>query len=177
MSLYQKVTAIGKRFVSYHILFKYGFNWSPMYRRSTGRVHTISKDLSKITIKIPLSWKNKNYVGTIFGGSMFSAVDPIPMVQLINLLDTNYVVWDKKATIEFKRPANENLYAKFCFSPDELNTIKAKVAIENEIELVKSTSLTNKDGTKEFCVIEKTLYVANKAYYKKKRDQKSKLSK
>ena len=148
-----------------------------MYRRSTGRVHTVSKDLSHITIKIPLSWKNKNYVGTIFGGSMFSAVDPIPMVQLINLLDNSYVVWDKSATIKFKRPANETLYAEFTFSQEELNSIRSRVKTENEIEIVKSTVLTNKDGDKEFCVVDKTLYIADKAFYKKKRKDKSRSTK
>lgn len=169
MSFYQKLTALGKRFVSYHILFKYGFNLSPMYRRSTGKVLKVSKDLSHIVIKIPLSWKNKNYVGTIFGGSMFAAVDPIPMVQLINLLDDSYVVWDKSATIKFKRPAKEPLYGEFKFTHEEIREIKSKVKAENEIEIVKSTSLTNKEGTKEFCVVEKTLYIADKAFYKRKR--------
>ncbi len=177
MSFYQKITAIGKRFVSNNVLFKYGFNWSPMYRRSTGRVHTVSEDLSRITIKIPLTWKNKNYVGTIFGGSMFAAVDPIPMVQLMNLLDDHYVVWDKSATIKFKRPAKETLYGEFLFSDEELNSIKSRVATENEIEIVKSTILMNKDRTKEFCVVDKTLYIADKAFYKKKRQHKSKLTK
>ena len=177
MSFYQKMTAVGKRFVSYHVLFKYGFNWSPMYRRSTGRIHSVSRDLSLITIKIPLSWKNKNYVGTIFGGSMFSAVDPIPMVQLINLLDDNYVVWDKSATIKFKRPAKETIYGEFRFSQEELNSIKSRIMSENEIEIVKSTALTNKDRTKEFCVVDKTLYIADKDFYKKKRKLKSKEAK
>lgn len=174
MSFYQKMTAFGKRFVSYHILFKYGFNLSPMYRRSTARVHEVSKDLSQITIKLPLSWKNKNYVGTIFGGSMFAAVDPIPMVQLINLLDEDYVVWDKSAVIKFKRPAKETLYANFVFSKDEVDRIKARVENEREIEIIKSTSLTNKEGDKAYCLVEKTIYIANKEFYKQKRKSKSK---
>ena len=145
-----------------------------MYRRSTARVHEVSKDLSQITIKLPLSWKNKNYVGTIFGGSMFAAVDPIPMVQLINLLDEDYVVWDKSAVIKFKRPAKETLYANFVFGKDEIETIKARVGKEREIEIVKSTWLTNRDGDKEFCLVEKTLYIANKEFYKQKRKTKSK---
>jgi len=177
MAFYQKLTAFGKKFISDDLLFKYGFNWSPMYRRSTGRVDSVSKDLSHITIKIPLNWKNQNYVGSIFGGSMFAAVDPIPMVQLINLLDQDYVVWDKSATIRFKRPAKETLYGEFYFSEEELNTIKTRVNVENEIEIVKSTVLTSKDRTKEFCVIDKTLYIANKSFYKKKRKLKNGSSK
>jgi hypothetical protein len=35
---------------------------------------------------MPLSWRTRNYVGTIFGGSMNSAVDPIYMVILIRRL-------------------------------------------------------------------------------------------
>lgn len=169
MSIYQKFTEFGKKFVGYSTLFKYGFNLSPMYRRSTGRVKTVTKDLSRITIKIPLSWRNRNYVGTIFGGSMFASVDPIPMVQLINLLGDDYVVWDKSAQIKFKRPANEHLYAEFVYTQNELNDIRDRVANDNEIEIVKSTSLTNKDGSKEFCIVDKTLYIADKAYYKRKR--------
>lgn len=174
MSIYQKFTELGKKFVGYSTLFKYGFNLSPMYRRSTGRVQTVTKDLSRITIKIPLSWRNRNYVGTIFGGSMFASVDPIPMVQLINLLGDEYVVWDKSAQIKFKRPANEHLYAEFIYTEEELISIKKRIAEENEIEIIKSTSLTNKDGSKEFCVVDKTLYIASKAFYKQKRKSRKK---
>jgi len=169
MSIYQKLSAIGNRFESKHILFKYGFNFSPMYRRSTGKIIVVSKDLSYIKIKLSISYKNKNYVNSIFGGSMFSAVDPIPMVQLINLLDKNYVVWDKSAQINFKRPAREDLYADFSFTPKEVNQIKAEVAEKNEIELVKTTLLKNKEGSKVFCEVHKTIYVADKKFYKQKR--------
>jgi len=169
MSVYQKLTAFGKRFVSYNVLFKYGFNWSPMYRRSTGKVIFVSEDLSTIRIKIPLSWKNKNYVNSVFGGSMFSAVDPIPMVQLINLLDDSFVVWDKSAIIKFKRPAKEDLFAEFIFVDEEVTAIRNGVAKEKEIEIIKKTILTNKDGDKEFCTVEKTIYIADKNFYKQKR--------
>lgn len=169
MSFYQKLTAVGTRFVSKATLFKYGFNLSPMYSRSTGKITYVSKDLLEIKIKIPISWKNKNYVNSIFGGSMFSAVDPIPMVQLINLLDSSYIVWDKSAKINFRKPAKENLYATFTFSEDELKEIKARVKEENEIEIVKKSLLTDKDGNKLFCEVEKTIYVADKQFFKEKK--------
>jgi len=35
------------------------------------------------------------------------------LVQLINLLVDKYIVWDKSATIKFKRPTKEDLYAQF----------------------------------------------------------------
>ncbi|MDT0605564.1 PaaI family thioesterase [Croceitalea rosinachiae] len=169
MSFYQKLTAIGTKFVSKHKLFKHGFNLSPMYRRSTGKIIEVSEDLMFIKVKLPISYKNRNYVNSIFGGSIFSAVDPIPMVQLMNLLDKNFVVWDKSAQINFKRPAKEDLYADFKFTEEELSRIKADVADNNEIELVKTTFLKNKEGSKVYCEVHKTIYVANKEFYKEKR--------
>ena len=172
MSIYQKIAAIGPKFLSKAKLFKIGFNLSPMYRRSTAKIDHVSADLMNVRVKLPISYKNRNYVNSIFGGSMFSAVDPIPMVQLMNLIGEDYVVWDKSAEIKFKRPANQNLFAEFVYTPEELENIKKRVAVENEIEIVKSTSLTNKEQTIEFCVVHKTLYIATKSFYKNKRKRK-----
>tara|TARA_B110000240_G_C13483785_1_gene446463 strand:+ start:476 stop:664 length:189 start_codon:yes stop_codon:yes gene_type:complete len=60
-----------------------------------------------VKVRIKLSYKNSNYVGSIFGGSLLSATDPILMVQLINILGNKHVVWDKAAAIKFKRLAKE----------------------------------------------------------------------
>jgi hypothetical protein len=144
-----------------------------MYRRSTARIISISKDLFRVTIKLPISYKNKNYVSSIFGGSMFSAVDPIPMVQLINILGDDFVVWDKSAQIFFKRPARESLYADFEYTQKEIDAIKSDVIQNKEIEVVKRTKLTNKNRDKIFCEVHKTIYIADKSFYKKKRKEKS----
>ena len=117
-----------KQFFSEAVLFKHGFNISPMYRRSVGKIISVSNNLHEVTVKIPLNYKNKNYVGAIFGGSMFSATDPIYMIQLMNILGDDYVVWDKAAEIKYKRPARENVFAKFTFSEDEINQIKEDVS-------------------------------------------------
>lgn len=169
MSIYRKIAAIGPKFASKATLFKHGFNWSPMYRRSTGRIIHVTDDLLKVQMKIPISYKNKNYVGSIFGGSMFSAVDPIPMVQLINLLDSDYVVWDKSAEVTFKAPAKADLYASFDYSAQELEEIKQSVSDNNEIELIKTTQLTDKEQKTVFCEVKKTLYIASKEHYRNKR--------
>ena len=169
MSIYKKIAEIGPKFISKAKIFKYGFNISPMYRRSTGRIIEVSDDLLKIVIKVPISYKNKNYVNSIFGGSMFSAVDPIPMVQLLNLIGDDYVVWDKSAEIKFKRPAKEHVYADFTYSITELEEIKKRVSEENEINIEKITLLTNKDKSKTFCEVRKTIYIADKQFYKQKK--------
>ncbi|TPN86754.1 PaaI family thioesterase [Aquimarina algicola] len=174
MSIYKKIARIGPKYIGKNKLFKYGFNFSPMYRRSTAKIIEASKDLLHIRIKLPISYKNKNYVNSIFGGSMFSAVDPIPMVQLINLIGEDYVVWDKSANIFFKKPAKENLYADFEYNLEELEEIKHKVAQQNEIEITKTTTLTDKDRKKTYCEVHKTIYIADKSFYKEKMKHKLK---
>lgn len=174
MSFYQKLTEIGTKFIPKHQLFKHGFNLSPMYRRTTARVTDVSADLKLIKIKLPISYKNRNYVNTIFGGSLFSAVDPFPMTQLMNLLDKSYVVWDRSAEIKFKRPANQTLYAEFTYSDEEIQEIIKRVSEEKEIDYEKITQLTNEDQSKVFCTVKKTLYIADKQFYKEKRRQREK---
>lgn len=171
MSIYKTVSTVGQKFLGKDKLFKYGFNLSPMYRRSTGRITKVTEDLLKVDIKIPLSWKNANYVGTIFGGSLFSATDPIYMVQLLNILDEDYVVWDKSSEIKFKRPAKKVGYASFVFTADEIEQIKKDVAEKNEIELIKNLQITGPNN-EVYCELTKVLYVASKEFYKEKRRKK-----
>ena len=161
MSFYQKVAEVGSKFIPRHKLFQHGFNLSPMYRRSTGRIIYVEENLMRIRVKLPISWKNRNYANTIFGGSMFSAVDPIPMVQLIQLLGKGYVVWDKAAQIQFKRPAREHLYAEFVYSESEVEDIRKQVERDREVVFDKLTQLTDKDGKTVFCEVTKTIYVAD----------------
>lgn len=168
MLSYRQLMKVGQRFMGLPTIFKYGYNWSPMYRRSTARITSVSDDLLTISIKLPISYKNRNYMSSIFGGSMFAAVDPIPMVQLMNLIGPDYVVWDKSAEIYFKRPAREDLFAKFTFSKDELAHIKSQVTQSKEIDFVKVTQLTNVDGSVTYCEVKKTIYVADKGHHKEK---------
>jgi len=171
MSIYKKIVEIGSKYIGKDKLLRYGFNLSPMYRRSTARIISMSKDLLYVQIKLPISYKNKNYVNSIFGGSLFSSVDPIPMVQLINIIGNDYVVWDKSAEIYFKKPAKENLFAEFIFTNVEIDEIKNRIRTENEIEIVKIASLTNKEKTIVYCEVKKTIYIAKKSFYKNKKEK------
>jgi len=171
MSIYKKIVEIGLKYIGKDKLLRYGFNLSPMYRRSTARIISMSKDLLYVQIKLPISYKNKNYVNSIFGGSLFSSVDPIPMVQLINIIGNDYVVWDKSAEIYFKKPAKENLFAEFIFTNVEIDEIKNRIRTENEIEIVKIASLTNKEKTIVYCEVKKTIYIAKKSFYKNKKEK------
>jgi hypothetical protein len=167
--VYATISKVLEKVMSKASIYKYGFNLSPMYRRSTGRIYEVSDDLLSVKVRIKLTYKNSNYVGSIFGGSLFSATDPIFMIQLINILDNNYVVWDKAATIKFKRPAKETCYVDFIFTKEEIIQIKNDVAEKKEIDLIKNIKLTNKDKSIVFAEVSKVIYIADKQYYKEKR--------
>jgi hypothetical protein len=169
MITYQKLAKIASKFTTKSKVMKYGLNLSPMYRRTSAKVVNISDDFLKIEIKLPFSYKNTNYVNTIFGGSMFSAVDPFPMTQLMSLVGDDFVVWDKSAEIFFRKPAKEDLYAEFIYTLEELDEIKQKVKENNEFEIIKKTKLTNKDKSIVYCEVRKTVYIADKSYFKEKR--------
>ena len=168
MSIYRKLNDIGIKYFGQAKLFKFGFNFSPMYRRSTAKIVTITEDLKFIKIKLPISWKNRNYMNTIFGGSMFSATDPIYMIQLTMILGKEFVVWDKSSEIFFKRPGKVDLYAEFIFTDEEINTIKERIKTENEIVLEKKVILTDHAKSATYCEVIKRIYIANKSFYKEK---------
>ena len=157
-----------EKFFKKSTLLKFGFNFNPAYRRSSGRVYSVSDNLQTIKIKIPLTYKNKNYVGTMFGGSMSSATDPIYMIQLITILGKDYVVWDKSASIRFKRPANKTMYADFIITDEFLNQIKNDINQSNEKDYNLKVDLTDIEG-KVYAEVEKMIYIASKTYYKEKR--------
>lgn len=171
--MYQQLSKIARKFMKQSTLLKIGFNLSPMYRRSTARITYIADDLKKIRVKIPLSYKNRNYVGSIFGGSLFAAVDPIPMIQLMYLLEEKYIVWDKSAQIRFKRPAREHVYATFEFTDEEIQDILLKVQTNKEVEHPKVTHITNKTGDTIYCEVTKMIYIADKEFYKEKKQQRT----
>jgi hypothetical protein len=97
---------------------RWGFNLFPAFRGTGARVTYISGDFRELHVKLPLSWRTRNYVGTIFGGSLYGAVDPHYMIMLIKLLGPGCVVWDKAATIRFRKPGRTTLFARFVI-PEE----------------------------------------------------------
>ena len=166
--MYDKIYTFLNRFFDKATLFKLMFNISPMYRRSCGRITSVSKDLHIVKIKISLTYKNKNYVGSMFGGSLFSATDPIYMIQLMQILGKDYVVWDKSTEIKFKKPVYKSAYAIFEFTAEELESIKSKVASENEVNHVKKLYITDENNL-IYSELDKTIYISSKSYYKKKK--------
>lgn len=165
--MYKKIFKFLNQFFKTNTLFKVLFNISPMYRRTNAKIISVSEDLHDIRIKINLNYKNRNYVGSMFGGSLFAATDPIYMTQLMQILGDKYVVWDKSSEIKFKKPAYETAFAHFGFSQQEISDIIERVTIENEINYIKTVLITNKEEV-IFTEVQKILYISSKQFYKEK---------
>jgi len=127
-------------------LFRWGFNLYPAYRGTGARVTYIAGDWTEVRIRLPLNWRTRNTVRTIFGGSMYGAVDPIYMQMLMYHLGPDYVVWDKAARIRFRRPGREQLYATFRLSPDDVARIRTAAHEHGKTEPEFTVELVNASG-------------------------------
>lgn len=85
------------------------------------KVNHISDDFHSIKVSMGLTWYNRNYVGTQFGGSLYSMVDPFYMLMLMNILGRDYIVWDKAAQIEFVSPGRGKVFADFNLSQAQID--------------------------------------------------------
>ena len=141
--------------------FRWFFNFFPAYRGTGGRVAYISDDFHEIRVRLPLSWRTRNYVGTIYGGSIYASIDPIYMLMLIHILGPDYIVWDKAAQIRFKKPGKETLYADFKLDDAEIDEIKRLAEVERSVDRIYNVELKDAAGIVH-AIIEKTLYIKKK---------------
>ena len=157
----------------YTRLFRFGMNCYPMYWGTGGTIEYIAADWREIRLRLGLNPFTYNYVGTIFGGSMFAASDPFLMVALYNVLGKDrYVVWDKAARIRFRRPGKGRLRMRLLITDDLVAEIRTKVATDNTWTAWLPLQWISKEG-KVVCELERELYVADKAWYEERRRQRT----
>jgi acyl-coenzyme A thioesterase PaaI-like protein len=158
--------------------FKTLMNWYPMYFGTGGKILFWSDDSHEIQLRLRLNPWTYNYVGTMFGGSMFSTCDPFYMLMWLKILGKNYVVWDKSASIRFKKPGKETLFAHLIISDEMIEVVKQKVKVNKEVNLPFIINWVDKDGI-IYAEIERTIYIAEREFYQNKKgfNQKVRLAK
>jgi acyl-coenzyme A thioesterase PaaI-like protein len=125
------------------------------------RLKSISEDLRTIEVQMPLRFWNRNYVGTHFGGSLYTMCDPFFMLILINNLGPDYVVWDKAATIRFKKPGKGLVKAVFHVPEERIEEIRAQADAQGKIEPQFQTVVADVEGN-VIAEVDKLLYVRRK---------------
>ena len=140
---------------------RWSFNFFPAYRRTGARITYIKADFREVRIKLPLNWTTRNYVGSLFGGSMFAAVDPILMIMFLKNLSRDYLVWVKSGSIQFRKPAYSTLYTTFVIDEAEIQQIREKLEHTEKTVRNYKTELVNEEGIIH-AVVEQELYFRKK---------------
>jgi hypothetical protein len=110
------------------------------------RVKRLQPDWKAIDVEMKLHRWNTNYVGTHYGGSLYSMTDPFFMFMLIENLGPNYIVWDKAATIRFKRPGQGTVLASFRVTEPEVEEIRRALKTEFKIDRTFSVEVKDEAG-------------------------------
>lgn len=137
---------------------RWALNFYPPYIGAGVRVRQISADFHRVQVKMGLGWYNRNYVGTQFGGSLYSMTDPFFMLMVMECLGRDYIVWDKSASIDFIAPGTGPVYADFCIDEGLLDEIRAHTA--NGDKYLPQLHVEVRDGAGTLVArVHKTLYV------------------
>jgi acyl-coenzyme A thioesterase PaaI-like protein len=110
------------------------------------RIEEIAPDWRYARVRLKLAWYNRNYVGTHYGGNLFSMTDPFWMILVMESLGRDYLVWDKAATIEFIAPGRKDVQAEFRIDDAMLDEIRAATANGEKYLRWCETDIRTRDG-------------------------------
>src|SRR5262249_14116785 len=111
--------------------------------------------------------RTRNKVGTVYGGSIYSSVDPYYMLLFMQILGKDYVVWDKAASVKFVRPIIEKVRCRFAVTNELIDQVRQKIIEKGEYTFDLPLTYEDSEGS-VYAVFTKTVYVASKMFYKQK---------
>ena len=94
------------------------FNLFPTFRHTGVRLAYISENHRAVRVALPLNQNTRNIYGTLFGGAIYAAVDPLYALLIKSSLGKDYIVWDKAGTIRYLKPARSVLFADCSISEE-----------------------------------------------------------
>jgi acyl-coenzyme A thioesterase PaaI-like protein len=139
-------------------LFRLGMNLWPPLLFSGISVRRVAPNFRDIEVQLKMGWLNRNTHGSHFGGSLFAMTDPFYALMLAQILGRDYVVWDKGATIDFRRPGRGIVTARFRLSEAEIETIRRETA-EGKKHLPEFEAVVLDESGAVVCAVHKILYV------------------
>ena len=127
-------------------------------------VKKFHKDFLGVDVKISNSFLNRNYNGSIFGGTIYAATDPFYAIlfdQLMQRKGFKVRVWLKSASINYLKPGLTSLH--FTIKITDEMIAEAESALKETGKFVKAypMELFNKKG--ELCAtVMNEVYLRNK---------------
>ncbi len=125
------------------------------------KVRRISEDFREIDVEMKLRFWNANYVGTHYGGSLYSMTDPFYMLMLIQNLGPGYIVWDKAASIRFRKPGKGTVTAQFRLSQARIDEVRERLKTQEKFEPVYPVDVKDEAG-EVVAEVQKTIYIRKK---------------
>jgi acyl-coenzyme A thioesterase PaaI-like protein len=136
-------------------------NLWPPYLGAGIRVEHIAPDFRSVTVALVRRWYNRNYVGTHFGGSLYAMTDPFFALMVIHNLSSDYVVWDKSASIDYLAPGRGRVWARFELTEGDLEHISKMTEAGDKHLHLFTVDVRDADGM-AVARVEKIVYVRRK---------------
>lgn len=143
------------------VKFRRLINMYPPFLGAAVRITHVSEDFLNLEVEMPLRFYNRNYFGTHFGGSLYSMCDPFYVLMLVNILGPDYIVWDKAATIRFKKPGKGLMRASFHLTEEKIAEIRAQAEAQPKVEPQFQVLVKDTQGN-VIAEVDKLLYIKKK---------------
>jgi len=141
--------------------------WWPPLLGAGVKLTRLDRDLRAADVEMRLTRWNRNYVGVHFGGSLFSMTDPFYMLMLAANLGEEFVVWDKAASIRYRKPGKGRVRAEFRLTEAKLAEIRAAVDVEGRYDARFLVEIKDEEGG-VVAVVERVIYCATKAAHEER---------
>lgn len=109
-------------------------------------VEEIGQDFRAAQVSLRPRPFTRNYVGTLFGGSLFAMTDPFWMVMIARNLGDDYVVWDKAGEIDFVSPGRARVTARFELTDETIEELRAAAADHSKVLRWFETEVMTAEG-------------------------------
>ena len=126
------------------------------------RITRIAPDMKSINVEMKLRFWNANYVGTHFGGSLFAMTDAFCMLMLMHHLGRDYIVWDKAATIRYRKPGRGTVRVEFRLTDAQVEDVREKLKTLPKYEPVFHLEVKDDSGA-VIAEVEKLLHVRKRS--------------
>ena len=145
-------------------------HWWPPLLGAGIKVTRMDHDYRAIDVEMRLTRLNRNVMGSHFGGSLYAMTDPFYMLMLMENLGREYIVWDKSATIRYKRPGFGTVRAEFRLPMEKIQEVLAAVNTSDRYEPVFFIKVIDGDG-KIIAEVDKTIYCARRSVHNARRGE------
>jgi hypothetical protein len=130
----------------------------PPYLGAGISVKYVSPNAQAYKVQLRQRWYNRNIYGTHFGGSLYSMVDPFYVFVAAAYLGDGYILWDKRAHIDFIYPGKGTVSVEVHIPQEQLSRMKKEVDISGKGTYIFTTKVMD-SSNRTVATVEKEIYI------------------